>query len=122
MLRRSTSMLMLAAIVAASAATVLAHMKATKMEPASGATVTTPPSRIQVWFTQAPDAKVSKIELTGPAGAVTLTAFEVTREKSIVASVADTLADGRYTVRWQSAGDDGHVQKGEYSFSVKRAH
>jgi copper resistance protein C len=120
MVRRLAHAFVLIAIVAASAATALAHMKAAKMEPAAEATVTSP-SRVQIWFTQAPDPKVSKLELTGPAGVAKLSGFQVTAGKSLVATVDGTLADGRYTVRWQAAGDDGHVQKGEYAFTVKRA-
>jgi hypothetical protein len=98
---------------------VLAHMKATKFEPAADSTVGAAPARVQVWFTQAPDPKVSKIELTGPTGAVKLGAMQVTAEKSIVAAIEGSLGNGRYTASWQSAGDDGHVQKGTYSFSVQ---
>jgi methionine-rich copper-binding protein CopC len=108
-------------LAATSTVTIFAHMKAAKMEPAANATVAAPPTRIQIWFTQAPDAKVSKLELVGSAGPVKLTGFRVTPEKSIVAEVEGSLADGRYTARWQSAGKDGHVQKGEYAFTVKRA-
>lgn len=105
---------------AAAGTTVLAHMKATKFEPAADSTVTASPARVQVWFTQAPDPKLSKLELTGPAGAVTLKDTQVTTEKSVVATVEGALPDGRYTARWQSAGDDGHVQRGEFAFTVKR--
>jgi methionine-rich copper-binding protein CopC len=97
---------------------VLAHMKASKFEPAADATVTTA-ARVQVWFTQAPDPKVSKIELAGPNGAVKLGAVQVTAEKSISAAVEGSLGNGRYTASWQAAGDDGHVQKGTYSFTVQ---
>jgi methionine-rich copper-binding protein CopC len=111
----------LIALSLAAVATVVAHMKAAKSQPAADSTVTSSPARVQVWFTQAPDPKLSKLEVTGPAGAVKLNGFRVNDDKSIVATVEGTLADGRYTVRWQSAGDDGHVQKGEFAFSVKQA-
>jgi methionine-rich copper-binding protein CopC len=97
---------------------VLAHMKATKFEPATNSTVTTA-SKLQVWFTQAPDPKVSKLELTGPGGAVKLGAVQVAADKSIMAPVEGPLGNGRYTASWQAAGDDGHVQKGTYSFTVQ---
>jgi methionine-rich copper-binding protein CopC len=97
---------------------VLAHMKASKFEPAADSTVTSA-ARVQVWFTQAPDPKVSKIELTGPGGAVKLGALQVTAEKSIMAPVEGALGSGRYTASWHAAGDDGHVQKGTFSFSVQ---
>jgi copper resistance protein C len=119
MLRR-LSVLSLAILVSATVS-VFAHMKTSKMEPGANATLTAPPSRIQVWFTQAPDPKVSKLELAGSAGTVKLTGFRVTPEKSIVAQIEGVLADGRYTTRWQAAGTDGHVQKGEYGFTIKRA-
>jgi methionine-rich copper-binding protein CopC len=37
-----------------------------------------------------------------------------------VATIDGSLADGRYAARWQAAGDDGHVQKGEYVFTIRR--
>jgi methionine-rich copper-binding protein CopC len=120
MAHRAIYALILAAIVASSVVTVFAHMKASKMEPAANSTVTTSPARIQVWFTQAPDPKVSKLELAGPAGPIKLVGFQATTGKSIVATIDGNLLDGRYTARWQAAGDDGHVQKGEYVFTVKR--
>ena len=118
-MKRSTLALIVAVLVAASAPSLLAHMKATKMEPAANATLTAPPTKVQVWFTQAPDPKVSKLELTGPGGAVKLTGLHIAADKSIVATIPGGLDAGRFTARWQSAGTDGHVQKGEFSFSVK---
>jgi methionine-rich copper-binding protein CopC len=120
MTRRSLSAFVLAAAVAASGVAVFAHMKATKMEPAADSTLSDPPTKIQVWFTQAPDPKVSKLDLEGAGGAVKLTGFQVTGDKAIAANVDGALTDGKYTVRWQSAGDDGHVQKGGYAFTVRR--
>jgi methionine-rich copper-binding protein CopC len=111
----------LAFVLVAATTTVFAHMKASKFEPAAGSTVTTSPPRVQVWFTQAPDPKVSRLDVSGSAGAVKLQAFRVTAEKSIIATVEGTLANGRYIARWQAAGDDGHIQKGEFAFTVQRA-
>ncbi len=98
-----------------------AHMKPVKFEPAVDAAVTTAPKQVQVWFTQAPDPKLSKLEMSGPSGPIKLTGFQVKPDKSIIAMVEGSLADGRYSVRWQSAGDDGHVQKGEFAFTVRLA-
>jgi methionine-rich copper-binding protein CopC len=114
-LKRTVALLL---TVGLASTVVLAHMKASKFEPAADSTVTTTP-RVQVWFTQAPDPKVSKIELSGPSGPVKLGAMQVTAEKSIVAAVEGPLGNGKYTASWQAAGDDGHVQKGTYSFSVQ---
>jgi methionine-rich copper-binding protein CopC len=120
MTRRSLLALLLTVLMAGSGVVLFAHMKASRMEPAADSTVTVPPARIQVWFTQAPDPAVSKLQLAGPSGAVKLSGFQVTKERSIAATVDGALADGRYTVSWQAAGNDGHVQKGQYAFAVKR--
>jgi methionine-rich copper-binding protein CopC len=108
-----------------SVATLRAHMKFAKSAPAADSTIAAPPSGIQVWFTQKPDVKVSKIELTGPAGPVKLDTLHAMKDNSLMAAVADKmsekLSDGAYTVAWQAAGDDGHIQKGGFKFTLKRA-
>ena len=121
MFNRLRLMLTIALLFAIVTTTVLAHMKASKFEPLPNSTVTASPERVQVWFTQAPDPKLSKLELTGPSGQVKLAAPKITSDKSIVSSIEGVLANGKYSVRWQAAGDDGHVQKGEFAFSVKSA-
>jgi methionine-rich copper-binding protein CopC len=40
----------------------------------------------------------------------------------LTAGVTGTIADGTYTVAWQAAGDDGHLVKGTFTFTVKAAH
>ncbi len=94
------------------------HMKPVKSEPAADAAAS--PKQVQVWFTQSPDPKLSKLEMTGPSGSIELTGVRVTADKSIIATVDGSLADGRYSVRWQAAGDDGHLQKGEFAFTVRQ--
>jgi methionine-rich copper-binding protein CopC len=121
MVRCSIYASLFVAIVVASAVTVFAHMKVSKMEPAADSTLTASPARIQLWFTQSPDPKVSKLELAGATGPVRLSGFQVAADKSIAAAIEGAIGNGRYTVRWQAAGDDGHVQRGEYAFTVKRA-
>lgn len=37
---------------------------------------------------------------------------------TIIASISGTLAPGRYTVRWQVTGDDGHPVRGAFNFEV----
>lgn len=120
--RHRPSVLLLAVCAAAMLGLVAldAHMKLAKSSPAAGATLTAPPADVRVWFTQAPDEKVSRLELRGPGGAVKLNGFHAMPDKSLMALVGDTMPDGAYTVAWQSAGDDGHVQKGSYTFTVKR--
>jgi methionine-rich copper-binding protein CopC len=82
---RVLTLLSMALAVIVMTVPLYAHMKASKFEPAANSTVTATPPQVQVWFTQAPDPKVSKLEVAGPAGAVKLTGFEVKPDRSIAA-------------------------------------
>jgi methionine-rich copper-binding protein CopC len=108
------------AITAALAALAFAHNKLIKTEPASGATLKTSPAHVEIWFEEKPDPAVSKIDVKGPAGAVPMAAPQAGKDKSIVSDFKGTLPGGAYTVTWQTAGDDGHMSKGTFSFSVAR--
>ncbi|HXE80197.1 MAG TPA: copper resistance CopC family protein [Vicinamibacterales bacterium] len=100
-------------------AALLAHLAVVKSAPARGEKVAKPPERIQVWFNQPPSERVSHLELDGPAGKVALEKVEVDRtDKSISARVPASLEPGDYEVRWRTAGHDGHVIRGTFSFSV----
>ena len=98
-------------------ALVHAHTKLEKSEPAAGATVAAP-KQIQLWFNEKIDVAVSKIALTSPTGTVELSTPHSMGEKTLMAAVTGKIAGGTYTVAWQTAGDDGHVVKGDYTFSV----
>lgn len=107
-------------VVVAATSVALAHMKVSKTLPAADSTVAMKPAKVQIWYTQAPDKAVSRLALTGPAGEVALGPMEVGADKSLSAVVQGTVADGAYKVTWQTAGDDGHVQKGEFAFTVRQ--
>jgi methionine-rich copper-binding protein CopC len=102
-------------------AIVQAHLKVEKMEPTDGAELSAPPASIQLFLTERPDLKVTKIELVGASGDVELGPAHMMGEKTVMAVVTGKMADGKYTVNWQTAGDDGHLQKGTFAFMVKRA-
>jgi copper resistance protein C len=111
------------ALVGAFALTVWAqaHTKLEKSDPANGATVTKSPTMVQLFFNEKPDLKVSKVEVTGPSGKVELGPAHSMADKDIMAAVKGAMSNGKYTVSWQAAGKDGHVQKGEFSFTVQQA-
>ena len=111
------------AIVAALTASVAAHLAVSKTVPADQSTVSKPPARVQVWFTQQPSPRISLLQMKGPGGAdVKLGDMEITRQdRSIAAAVHGTLSPGRYEVTWRTAGDDGHVIRGAFTFLLKAA-
>ena len=111
-----------ALVVAIAFAAVLhAHMKIEKTEPADGATLSAAPTALQLMLSEKPDLKVTKLELAGASGKVTLGPAHMMGEKTLMAAVTGKMATGKYTVNWQTAGDDGHVQKGSFAFTVKAA-
>ncbi len=108
-------------LVVFAVATAMAHLAATKTMPDADAVVAESPEQIQVWFTQDPDPAVSQLVLAGPAGEVELGDTTVADEKSLMAMVPRALAPGSYTVSWRTAGDDGHVRRGDFAFTVRGA-
>lgn len=118
--RRAKIGLLAVALGVALATAAYAHLKVLKTLPEAGAVVDRPVRELRAWFNQEPDLALSKLELEGPNGALEVSALHTMGEKDLMAQVAGTMPDGAYTARWQTAGDDGHVQKGEWAFTVKR--
>src|SRR5215510_13927670 len=111
---------MAAAIAAVAVVAVLqAHMKIEKTEPAEGATLAAPPPHLQFFLSEKPDLKVTTVELVGASGKVELGPAHMMGAKTLMAPITGKMADGKYTVNWQTAGDDGHLQKGTFAFTVK---
>ncbi|MDP6609039.1 MAG: copper resistance protein CopC [Vicinamibacterales bacterium] len=99
---------------------LFAHLAVTKTMPEADASVA-PPSAVQVWFTQSPELSVSALSLKHDNMAVAIGDVTAGEDNSLVAEVGDTLASGSYTVEWRTAGDDGHVLRGEFAFQVSDA-
>jgi methionine-rich copper-binding protein CopC len=100
------------------AALVQAHAKLEKSEPAANATVNKTPTSVQMWFNEAPDLKVTKVDLVGAGGKVELGPAHSMGKNNVMAPIVGKMADGKYTVNWQTAGDDGHVEKGTFAFTL----
>jgi methionine-rich copper-binding protein CopC len=100
-----------------------AHLTVVKTMPADESHVSVPPERVQVWFNQQPSPRISRLELLGPNGRdVELGKVEVHREdRSISAPVPAALPPGTYEAAWRAAGDDGHVMRGTFTFTVDPA-
>lgn len=103
------------------ATAVYAHLQVMKTSPKRHATLNQAPESIQIRFSQVPDLVLSKLELEGPDGEVALGKLTSSDEKGLRAPVAGPMPDGDYTAHWQTAGEDGHVQKGQWKFTVRSA-
>jgi methionine-rich copper-binding protein CopC len=95
----------------------LAHNGLLKTDPAAKAALKVAPTRVQFWFEEKPDMTVTKVAVKGPLGMVETVVHPVS-EKVLAADFKSKLTPGEYTVTWQTAGDDSHISKGEFSFSV----
>ena len=106
-------------LFALASSVALAHMQVTKTAPEDGATLSAAPNAVQVWYSQEPKADMSKMTLTGPNGDVKLFVHPGGDQSLMGMVQGKNLGDGDYVVAWESAGDDGALQKGEYEFTVK---
>lgn len=96
-----------------------AHPKLVRALPAAGSQVKTMPSELSVTFNEPLTLALSRLTLLDPAGKpVALDTLQSAPEdaKTLTAKIRGTMPAGRYTVKWQAAGADGHPMRGEYTF------
>ena len=114
----------LAAVVAllAAPAPAYAHGHLTASQPAAGARLTVAPSMLALTFSEAPELAVTSLRLL-LAGADSTQVVLGTLQRggdahTVTAAITGPLRAGRYVVYWQMAGADGHVTRGNYSFTI----
>jgi methionine-rich copper-binding protein CopC len=102
-------------------ARVNVHLALERSEPAADAEVQTVPG-IFVWFTQAPQENSVSLRLIDSDGSL-VDIGDLERDgddpKAFEAAVEGALDPGAYTVAWRAMGDDGHVVRGEFTFTVR---
>lgn len=99
--------------------TASAHARMTASMPKDGATVPSPLSEIALNFSHPMRLTLVSVIHAGDDKQIPLTsALPKTAEKSAKIAI-DPLAAGSYTVSWTGVGEDGHVMKGTFAFSVK---
>lgn len=100
-----------------------AHTALRRSDPAAGARLERAPATIRLWFRERVQLAVTRVRLVGPGGGETLLALAADPGDSsgVVAAVPASVAAGRWVVRWQTGGRDGHPVRGEFSFVVAAA-
>lgn len=104
------------------AAPALAHPKLVKAQPAKGAILKKAPTKIQLWFHEELDTKLSSFAVynaknervdSGDAK------VNLDDRKMLEGSVR-SLPAGSYTLKWKAAGDDDKVVvEGTFTFRVR---
>ena len=118
-------------VLAALAATVLtlvpalapAHSLLLRSQPAQRATVTRPPERVQMWFSERLEPAYASASVWNEAGKqVDGGDAKVDASDPSLLSVSTlNLGPGRYTVRYRVLSVDGHVVESSYTFTVGTA-
>ncbi len=108
------------AMLLALGAAAFAHVRALAVSPEDGARLSGPVRTLRVWFDQEPDLERSQLELTGPNGPLSVEGLHTMGEKDLMARVSGRMPDGSYTATWRTAGEDGHLRTGEWTFTIER--
>ena len=123
---RAKPLIFAAALLTAGAATATAadaafHFALSRSVPAADAAVPSP-SEVRLWFTQVAQPGSVAIRLVNPGGDAVETGEPVPNEDDgqvYHVDVTSKLPAGAYTVSWRGIGDDGHVVRGDFRFSVR---
>ncbi len=95
-----------------------AHALLADADPAEGASLGSPPSAVTLTFTEAPDAKLSSIDVLDTLGA-RHTKGDATSVAGGLRIAVEPLDKGVYTVSWKVVSRvDGHLTVGAYAFGV----
>ncbi len=99
----------------------LAHAHLKTSTPAADSTLTTPPTEIDLTFTEDLNRKFTGIEMTGPDKKVVPTSGGMLMDKDtmLMAPIIGTIHSGVYKVIWHALSNDGHKTSGSFTFTVK---
>jgi methionine-rich copper-binding protein CopC len=100
----------------------LAHPKLVKAQPARGAILKKAPAKIQLWFHEELDTKLSTFTvLNQKSERVDNGDAKVNLdERKMMEGSVRSLPAGTYTVKWKAAGDDDKVViEGTFTFRVR---
>ena len=95
----------------------LGHAELVKSDPAAGATLDTPPTKITLTFSEGLDAGKSSFKIVGPDGNAGTGKASKDGSK-VMTATGLTLGAGAFTVEWTSVAEDGHVERGKFAFTV----
>jgi methionine-rich copper-binding protein CopC len=112
--------LVAALALAAPLSAASAHPRLLRASPAADSRSTEAPRQLVLTFNESLDLALARVTLHHGEMTVRLDSLRLatTDDKTLLATVVESLAPGRYTVRWQVSGDDGHPVRGTFSFDV----
>lgn len=105
----------LSSIIMATAAD--AHTALKSSDPKDGATLTSPPARVVLTFSEPVSTSFATVTVTGPDGSVTEGKAGVEGDV-VTQSLAGGIPDGTYAVSFRVVSEDGHPVSDRLSFTV----
>jgi putative copper export protein/methionine-rich copper-binding protein CopC len=102
-------------------APAFAHVRLEAATPGGGDELAVAPASLRLLFSGFIERSYTSVTLTAPDGRRVETGpvvFEPGSDRAFTVSVPALDAPGVYTVAWRTAGADGHVLEGSYSFTV----
>jgi methionine-rich copper-binding protein CopC len=102
-------------------ASASAHAVLLESSPALKASVAGPNVPIKLRFNVRIDASRSRVTLVRPDGSAQPLEISKQSPADSLSANATGLPPGAYILRWQVLASDGHITRGEISFSVTRA-
>jgi methionine-rich copper-binding protein CopC len=97
------------------------HLRLVRTTPAADTTVAASPAEIRLFFSEAPQMRGTSVRLADAANnlvASTEAAADAEDARQVWIAPEAPLAPGRYTVHWRVIAQDGHTQRGSFSFRV----
>src|ERR671913_466556 len=104
-------------------APALAHANLVEASPPRGGTVSKPPERIELRFSEPVDAEFDPVVVRAASGA-RIDAHDARvdpEDARVVLADLERVPEGSYTVKWRVTSIDGHVVDGRYAFAVVAA-
>ena len=113
---------LLGALIAVAAHPALAHPKLIKAQPAKGAILKKVPMKVQLWFQEELDTKLSTFTVLNQSNERMDNGDAKVNldDRKMMEGSVKALAPGTYTVKWKAvADDDKGVTEGTFRFRVR---
>ena len=99
--------------------TALGHAELVETSPQDGAVLDETPAEVTATFSEPIVVESSAITLRTASGEAVAEGTASGREPEILrVAPPPTLAPGAYEVRWVAASDDGHIERGSFTFTI----
>src|SRR4051794_7537352 len=120
--RRMAAVLIACALAIGLPAAVLGHAELKTPNPPADSVQTKPVTEISGVFTEEMSKDGSSLELFDATGtSIAKAGLDPKDGTRMVIDLGAALAAGPYTVKWTSVATDGHVERGEWAFTVAAA-